>query len=363
MSKPRVLVLGGVGFIGRNFVQYLVENNLASKIRVADKMLPALAGLSETQKAIFSQVDFKQSNLARQATIEKVFEDDAPFDYVFNLAGETKYSQDDAIYQENIIDVSVRCGTEAAKRGVKKFVEVSTAQVYDSQSKARKEDAKIKPWTGIAKAKIKAEADLQKISGLNLIIVRPAVVYGPGDITGLMPRIITAAVYKSLNERMEFLWDKDLKYNTVHVRDVCRALFHLAEHVPAGATFNLADSSDTSQGTLCGILEKLFGIQTSFMGTLKSKVATSVAMSTVAEFANDKHLKPWSDLCKAHNITTTPLTPYLDEELLYENDLAVDGQAVCSTGFKYDHPQLTPELTKESIQYHLANQAFPQGMC
>jgi nucleoside-diphosphate-sugar epimerase len=363
MSKPRVLVLGGVGFIGRNFVQYLVENNLASKIRVADKMLPALAGLSDPQKAIFSQIEFKQVNLARQNTIEKVFDDDAPFDYVFNLAGETKYSQDDAIYQENIIDVSVRCGTEAAKRGVKKFIEVSTAQVYDSGSKPRKEDAKIKPWTGIAKAKIKAEEELKKIPGLNLIIVRPAVVYGPGDITGLMPRIITAAVYKSLNEKMEFLWDKDLKYNTVHVHDVCRALFHLAEKVNAGGVYNLADQSDTCQGSICHILEKLFGIQTGFMGNMKSKVATSVSMSTVAEIANDKHLKPWSDLCKKHNISTTPLTPYLDEELLYDNDLAVDGSAICATGFKYEHPQLTPELAKESINYHLANQAFPQGMC
>jgi len=364
MSKPRVLVLGGVGFIGRNFVQYLVENNLVSKIRVADKMLPALAGLSEVQKAIFSQIEFKQANLARPNTIEKVFEDEgASFDYVFNLAGETKYSQDDAIYQENIIDVSVRCGTEAAKRGVKKFIEVSTAQVYDSGSKARKEDAKIKPWTGIGKAKIKAETDLQKIPGLNLIIVRPAVVYGPGDVTGLMPRIIIAAVYKSLNEKMEFLWDKDLKYNTVHVHDVSRALFHLAEHGNPGTIYNLADQSDTCQGSICSILEKIFGISTGFLGTMKSKVATGVAMSTVAEIANEKHLKPWSDLCKSNNITTTPLTPYLDEELLYNNDLALDGTAITTIGFKYEHPQLTPELVKESIHYHLGNNAFPQGMC
>ncbi len=37
-SKPRVLVLGGCGFVGRNFVTFLVQNDLASKIRVADKV-------------------------------------------------------------------------------------------------------------------------------------------------------------------------------------------------------------------------------------------------------------------------------------------------------------------------------------
>ena len=39
-EKPRVLVLGGTGFVARHFVKYLVDNDLASKIRVADKQLP-----------------------------------------------------------------------------------------------------------------------------------------------------------------------------------------------------------------------------------------------------------------------------------------------------------------------------------
>lgn len=46
------------------------------------------------------------------------------------------------------------------------------------------------------------------------------------------------------------------------------------------------------------ILEKIYGIKTGFLGSFKSKVATTVAMKTVAETANEKHLKPWSDLCK-----------------------------------------------------------------
>jgi len=352
--------LGGCGFIGRNMVQYMVEKDLTSKIRVADKVLPALAGLSEHQKEIFTKVEFKQVNLSRANTINKVFDDDAPYDFVINLAGETKYSQADAVYQENIIDFSVTNANEAAKRGVKRFIEVSTAQVYDSGDKPRKENAKLKPWTGIAKAKLKAEETLKGISNLNLIIVRPAMVYGPGDLTGLTPRLITAAVYKSLGEKMEFLWDKDLNCNSVHVRDVASAIWHLTQNGKPGSTYNLADESNTSQGSICPILESMFGIKTGFMGAMKSKMATSLAMKVVAETANDKHLKPWSDLCKEHKINTTPLTPYLDEELLYDNPLSVDGNAIVSeTGFKYAHPKLTQELVREALDYHIKNCAFP----
>eukprot|EP01101_Sappina_pedata_P013131 TRINITY_DN9423_c2_g1_i1.p2 TRINITY_DN9423_c2_g1~~TRINITY_DN9423_c2_g1_i1.p2 ORF type:complete len:365 (-),score=192.98 TRINITY_DN9423_c2_g1_i1:143-1237(-) len=361
-AKPRVLVLGGCGFVGRNLVQYLVEKDLASKVRVADKMLPALAGLSEKQKEIFAKIESKQVNLSRPQTIAKVFDDDAPFDLVFNCAGETKYSQADAVYQENIIDVSVTSAKEAAKRGVKIFIEVSTAQVYDSSSKSKKEEAKIKPWTGIAKAKFKAEEALKAISGLNLIIVRPATIYGPGDLNGITPRLITAAVYKSLKEKMEFLWDKDLECNTVHVRDVVAAMWHLTQNGKIGSVYNLADSGNTSQGSLCPILESLFGIRTGFIGNLKSKMATSLAMKVVAETANDKHLKPWSDLCKEHKITTTPLTPYLDEELLYDNPLCVDGSAIVATGYKYQYPQVTSDLVKESLEYFIQINFFPAGL-
>lgn len=40
-----------------------------------------------------------------------------------------------------------------------------------------------------------------------------------------MPRIMVASVYKKLGETMKLLWNQDLYLNTVHVDDVCRAVW------------------------------------------------------------------------------------------------------------------------------------------
>ena len=77
---------------------------------------------------------------------------------------------------------------------------------------------------------------------LKYVIVRPAVVYGPHDISGIStwpactwlrgyehsqkscalvhaaPRLVIGAIYQHTGEEMKFLWNKDMRINTVHVR-------------------------------------------------------------------------------------------------------------------------------------------------
>lgn len=43
------------------------------------------------------------------------------------------------------------------------------------------------------------------------------------------------------------LWTKDLQMNTVHVLDVCRAVWHLLNHGKKGQVYNIVDSNNTSK--------------------------------------------------------------------------------------------------------------------
>ncbi|KAF9164145.1 hypothetical protein DFQ26_001791 [Actinomortierella ambigua] len=347
--KPTILVLGGVGFIGRNFVTYLVENDLAAEIRVVDKALPETAYLNKRFKDNFAKVEVMQGNLCSPASVEKCFTraDGSSFDYVINLAAETKFSQPKEVYQDRIVELSKLCGQEALKRNVKVFVQMSSGEVYEGSKSASKEDSKTKPWNDIAKYKLEADVALQELAqkGLNLVILRPAIVYGLGAVGGLTPRLICGRVYKKLDEKMKFLWTGDLRINTVHVEDVARAIFHTANwYISSGQSgaviFNLADENDTNQEVVNTHISSIFGIETGFQGTATSTLA-KLNMKGATEDINDKHLPPWSNLLKEQDIRSTPLTPYLDQELLYDNAVSIDGTKVTvTTGFKYEHPKL-----------------------
>jgi len=242
MSKPKVLVLGGVGFIGRNFVKYLVDNDLASEIRVLDKLPISLAFFSEAHKKTFAneKVTTKQANLCSPQSIEKCFATEGTWDIVVNLAAETKYGQTEEVYKEKVLDVAKKCADEAKKLKVKRWVEVSTAQIYEAGSKPSSEDAKIAPWTNLATFKYQAEEHI-KSSVMEYVILRPAIVYGPGDSYGLAPRIIVGAVYKFLQDKQKNLWNAELAMNTVHVHDVCKAIWKAGTEFKPGSVYNLAD--------------------------------------------------------------------------------------------------------------------------
>ncbi|KAK4165783.1 hypothetical protein QBC43DRAFT_28465 [Cladorrhinum sp. PSN259] len=364
-EKPSVLIIGGLGYIGRFLALHIHKNNLASDVRIVDKVLPQLAWLPPLFEEACAGSKFVQADASREQSLPRIFDraDGKQWDYVFNCGGETRYSQEDEVYKLRSLDLSLTVGREAAKRGVKCFVELSTGMVYKPDSSPSKEQDKLKPWSKIAVYKLQAEEELAKIEGLNLVIVRLAHVYGPYASQWVATALCMARVYQALEEEMKWLWTKGLRQNTVHIDDVSRALWAVADWYTAGKdkwddatmgkapTFNIVDKGVTTQGTMSEIIGEIFGIETGFQGTVISSFA-KLNLDSVVDDVNDELLGPWADLLAEAGITRPgPLTPFMEKELLKDTDLSMDGSRLESVvGFTYEKPAITKELVEEVIE-------------
>lgn len=359
----KVLILGGCGFIGRNLVSLLNDKKEIAFIRVADKSMPGTSYMSDAHAGPFAdktRVEFKQCDLSRVEHAAKAFADHS-FNYVINVAGETRFGQSEADYEKKCLQVATQCAAEAVKSGsVQKWVEVSTAQVYDATKDASTEEAPLKPWTVQAQYRLKAEQAVRAVDTLPVVVLRPCIVYGRGDLQGMTPRITTAATYKQNNKKMKNMWNGDLKLNVVHVDDVVTAIWAAATEIEAGAVFNLADGADLTQGKLNEWLGAMFGIKTGFLGNLASNVLAKVSLKYAADMANDEHVPTWTKMCQEAALNT-PLTPYLDMELLYNKHTSIDGTAITkhACGFAYKHAVSADEL-KDQIVAFQQQKLFPE---
>lgn len=347
------MIIGGLGYTGRHLAKYIHENNLASEYRIVDKHLPELAWLAPEFKEACSRERFIQADAAQEKSLPRIFdrEGGAEFDFVFNCGGETRFSQEEKVYELRSYGLSLALGREAAKRKIKCYIELSTGMVYKPKTTPRKETDEIKPWSNpLAKWKLKAEEDLAKVEGLNLMIMRMAHVYGPYTSKFLSTALCMARVYQSKGKEMRFLWSDNLRTNTVHIEDAVRALWHGADWYvkeagrPKPAVFNIVDHGNTSQKITAQLMHEIFNIETGFHGTLISAFAR-MNLDHVVDEVNDDTLDPWAELQQAAGISqSTPLSPFMEKELIRDSDLSLDGSAFeTTTGFTYKHEKITKE--------------------
>lgn len=387
-DRPTWLLLGGTGFIGTALLQLLHAQQNYSTVTVVDLKPPGRCFLPPQVQAWFQDKTFEfiQADLCQDAHVDRIFAAGRRYDIVVDLMAETrveKFSQDVLLAKttkptQNVITrLTQLCADTSLNGGAAPFlVEVSTAQVYEPSTTPQGEQGKIKPWTTIATAKAQTDEQMQKAlatEGLRGVLLRPALVYGPGDIRSLMPRLCCSAVYQHEKEKMEFLWSKGLQINTLHITDMCRAIIWAADHQATtnGTILNLADQSNTTQGSLNTIIEALFGIKTDFAGTIMSNLA-KLKLEQITNDSNEYHHPIWLALCKEHGIPNTPYTTYISQELLYNNALSVDGTAITklhtttagkaakTPAFTYQYPTLTPQAIYDSIKYAQEQKLWPQ---
>ncbi len=250
-----VLVTGGAGFIGSNFIRHLLSKKPGAVVVCVDAL--TYAGNKDNLKDLPKErFIFIKGDIADKALVTRVFKKYQP-SYVINFAAESHVDRSIHLGATNFIHTNVH-GTmvllEALKEinpSLKKFVQVSTDEVYGSLALESKDQfSEVSPLAPNSPyAASKAAADLVARSfhvthGLPVVITRCSNNYGPYQHPEkLIPYSITRLV---AGEPIAIYGDGKYVRDWIHVEDHCSALvLALAQGVP-GEIYNIGAGDEVN---------------------------------------------------------------------------------------------------------------------
>ncbi|KAJ2796563.1 hypothetical protein H4S07_006186, partial [Coemansia furcata] len=294
---PTCLVFGCANFYGRALTQLLCnerQGGLGWEIRGVDKVLPQLASFPAPVLALYSMIDYRMGNLRCADFLAQAFvrDDGKEWDYVFNFAAELKFGQSDHVYDQDVRQVSATIAQLASKHAVGVLVQLSTALVFSSSSgsnTAATEESAVGGATVLARCHADAEASALQAGVAAVVVLRPALCYGPGDRQNAVPMLIMAQLSRHDATPMPVLWAKDLRISTVHVADVAAAALAAARWQKerlGSSVFNVADAGDTTNARLAQAVGALFGVEPSFQNVAVNFIAKRLDSADLAEEVN-----------------------------------------------------------------------------
>ncbi len=247
-----VLVTGGAGFIGSNFIFYWMKNHPGDKVICLDKL--TYAGNLSTLKAVMDEPDFRfvKGDICDKNLVFDLFRAEHP-EVVVNFAAETHVDRSidgpDVFLQTNLFGTSTLL--EACREfGVGRYHQVSTDEVYGDLPLDRPDlffTENTPLHTSSPYSASKAGADLmvqayQKTFGVQATISRCSNNYGPYQFPEkLIPlMVLNALQYKPLPVYGEGINIRDWLYVTDH----CRAIELILQRGKPGEIYNVGGHNE-----------------------------------------------------------------------------------------------------------------------
>lgn len=264
-----IIVTGGAGFIGSNFILYLHNKYKDYKIICVDCITYA-ANLSNL-KSIFKSKRFRfvKGNILDRKMIYKLFEDERP-DFVVNFAAESHVDHSivnpEIFFDTNIKGTSVLLDA-CLKYGIKRFHQVSTDEVYgelpiDNREILFSENTPISPRSPYSSSK--AAADLivkayQNTYKLPISISRCSNNYGPYQYP---EKLIPVAIISCLtNKEIPIYGTGENIRDWIYVNDHCKAIDLILHSDCLGKIYNIGGHSEISNINLVKIISNCLGIE------------------------------------------------------------------------------------------------------
>jgi dTDP-glucose 4,6-dehydratase len=293
-----LLVTGGAGFIGSNFVNYMFMKYPDYRLIVIDALTYAgdvgniLPEVRNSDRFEFWYGDINNLDLVSDLVGRS--------DVVAHFAAETHVAR--SLYSHRVFFVTDVLGTQSVANAVLKhseqierFIHVSTSEVYGTAlSEPMGEDHPLNPTSPYASAKAGADRLVYSyIAAHDLpgVIIRPFNNYGPRQhLEKVIPRFITSCI---LEEPLTVHGDGSAARDWVYTEDTARAV-DLAIHAPLekvkGEVFNIGTGRAISVKEIASTISERFGSSREFdyipdrFGQVQKHISSTAKAETVLGF-------------------------------------------------------------------------------
>jgi dTDP-glucose 4,6-dehydratase len=274
MAKVRILVTGGCGFIGSNFIHYMLERYEYEIVNL-DKL--TYAGNLENLKDVEhdQRYTFVKGDIADRVLLGKIFE--RKFDVIVNFAAESHVDRsilDPSDFIKTNVFGTYNLLEMAKEKGVGKFIQISTDEVYGSLGPEGKftEETPLSPSSPYSASK--ASADLLAMAyyrtyGLPVIITRCSNNYGPYQFPEkLIPLMITNALE---DKELPVYGDGKNIRDWIHVYDHARAIDLVIHRGKAGEIYNIGADNERTNIEIVQMLLDILGKPHSLIRFVKDR--------------------------------------------------------------------------------------------
>jgi dTDP-glucose 4,6-dehydratase len=247
----RLLVTGGAGFIGSNFVRYWVQHHPDDSVVAYDVL--TYAGNRPNLADVEDRIAFVQGDIGDLEAVAKALAEHQ-IDVIVNFAAESHNSlailDPSRFFRTNVLGTQTLA--EAARRhGVSRFHHISTCEVYGDlpldSDEVFTEDTPYRPRTPYNASKAGADHAVRayvETFGLPATITNCCNNYGPYQFPEKVIPLFTSqalddqplTLYASTQNRREWL----------HVDDHCRAVELVLQHGQVGETYNVGSGIEAS---------------------------------------------------------------------------------------------------------------------
>ena len=268
----KLLVTGGAGFIGTNFVRYWVDRYPEDEIAVLDKL--TYAGHLGNLKGL--KVDFIKGDICDRKVVARAM---AGVDVVVHFAAETHVDRSiidpDIFIKSNIIGTETLCRA-AIKAKIKRFHHISTDEVFGALALTTNgkftEKTAYSPRSPYAVSKATSDFIVRMYHhtyGLPITITNTSNNYGPyQDPEKFIPRMITNAID---NQPLPIYGDGLYVRDWIHTYDHCTAIDLILTKGKVGETYLVGANSERNNLAVVKLILKYLGKPESLITSVKDR--------------------------------------------------------------------------------------------